>query len=204
MQEDSKQACRARCVLARSHIAPTDRAAAARALAECVVDELADLPPGPVAAYASVGTEPGTQALLAALADGPRDVLLPLLLPDGDLDWARHDGPLHPGPRGLLQPPGPPLGPDAVAQCALVVVPALAVDRSGTRLGRGGGSYDRALARTRGLVVAALHRGELVDHLPAEAHDRPVHAVVVPGEGLVRLRPHQGGTGGGRPGGMCP
>ena len=131
-------------------------------------------------------------------------MLLPLLLPDGDLDWAVHDGGLRPGPRGLLQPPGPPLGPGAVAACALVLVPALAVDRSGTRLGRGGGSYDRALARATGLVVAALHRGELVDRLPADPHDRPVHGAVVPGEGLVPLRRHPAWSAGEAPGGMAP
>ena len=131
-------------------------------------------------------------------------MLLPLLLPDGDLDWAAYDGRLEPGPRGLLQPPGPALGIAAVADCALLVVPALAVDRSGTRLGRGGGSYDRALARATGLAVAALHRGELVDRLPCEPHDRPVHAVVMPGQGLVRLRAHPAPPAGDRPGGMAP
>jgi 5-formyltetrahydrofolate cyclo-ligase len=141
---------------------------------------------GPVAAYVSGGTEPGTRALLEALPD----VLLPVLLPDGDLDWARYDGALVPGRRGLLEPPGPRLGPAAVAACPVVVVPALSVDRRGTRLGRGGGSYDRALTRTTGRVLAALHDGELVARLPAEPHDRPVHAVVLPGRGLVRLRRH--------------
>jgi 5-formyltetrahydrofolate cyclo-ligase len=180
----------------------TQRARAASELARTVPAVLAALPPGPVAAYASVGTEPGTSELLAALLAGPRAVLLPLLLPDGDLDWAVFDGELQPGPRGLRQPPTVPLGPGAVADCALLLVPALAVDRSGTRLGRGGGSYDRALARATGLAVAALHSGELVDRLPAEPHDRPVHAAVVPGEGLVRLRPHPGVPPAGAPGGM--
>lgn len=202
MQERSKAASRARCVSARSQMTPLERGRAASELARTVPALLATLPPGPVAAYASVGTEPGTSALLGALLDGPRAVLLPLLLPDGDLDWAVFAGDLRPGPRGLLEPPGQPLGPGAVGHCALVLVPALAVDRSGTRLGRGGGSYDRALARATGLAVAALHRGELVDHLPAEPHDRPVHAAVVPGEGLVRLRPHPGAPPAGAPGGM--
>ena len=203
MQGTSKEASRTRCVSARSQVLPDQQRRAAVELAEAVVEVLADLPDGPVAAYASVGTEPGTAALLAALAGGRRAVLLPLLLPDGDLDWAAYDGELHPGPRGLLQPPGPSLGVAAVADCVLLVVPALAVDRSGIRLGRGGGSYDRALARTTGLVVAALHRGELVERLPSEPHDRPVHAAVVPGEGLVRLRPHPAPQTGGGPGGMA-
>ena len=202
MQPTSKQACRTRCVHARSQIGEQDRADAAAALAASVTALLPLLPPGPVAAYASVGTEPGTEALLAALGGGPRAVLLPLLLPDGDLDWAVWDGALQPGPRGLRQPAGPPLGRGAVAGCPLVVVPALAVDRTGTRLGRGGGSYDRALARATGLVVAALHRGELVHHLPADPHDRPVHAAVVAGQGLVRLRPHPVWSAEGAPGGM--
>ena len=195
-----KAACRARSVGARSRMAPQELVSAAHALVTAVTALLpAD---GPVAAYASVGTEPPTGELLAALHGAGRAVLLPLLLPDGDLDWARDDGRLLPGPRGLLQPAGPPLGPGAVEQCPLVVVPALAVDRTGTRLGRGGGSYDRALERTGGLVVAALHRGELVDHLPAEPHDRRVHAAVVPGTGLVRLRPHPGFPVDGAAGGM--
>ncbi len=150
-------------------MSPEDRDRTAAELRTAVLAVLPDLPPGAVAAYASVGTEPGTRDLLAALVHGQRTVLLPLLLPDGDLDWAAYDGELRPGPRGLLQPAGPPLGPGAVAACALVVVPALAVDRSGTRLGRGGGSYDRALARAAGPAVAALHRGELVDRLPCRA-----------------------------------
>ncbi len=204
MQEGSKAACRARSVSARSQLGAADHAAAASVLVDAVTALLPVLPSGPVAAYASVGTEPGTAPLLDALLGGPRTVLLPLLLPDGDLDWAAYDGGLRAGPRGLRQPPGPPLGPDAVGGCALVVVPALAVDRAGTRLGRGGGSYDRALARAGGLVVAALHRGELVDHLPADPHDRPVHGAVVPGPGLVLLRPHPAVRGRTAPGGMAP
>ena len=85
---------------------------------------------------------------------------------------------------------------------ALVVVPGLGVDRTGTRLGRGGGSYDRALVRTRGCAVAALHAGELHDHLPAEPHDRPVDAAVLPGQGLVRLGPDPLDRTPGAPGGM--
>ena len=201
MRTSPKAACRARSVSERSRVAPGEHSLTAQVLATAVT---ALLPvSGPVAAYASVGTEPATHQLLAALHGAGRAVLLPLLLPDGDLDWAQYDGRLLPGPRGLLQPSGRPLGPGAVADCALVVVPALAVDRAGTRLGRGGGSYDRALARTDGLVVAALHRGELVDHRPAEPHDRPVHAAVVPDTGLVRLRPHPGFPPDGVAGGMA-
>lgn len=165
--------------------------AGAQAAAEAaLLHAVRPLARGPVAAYASVGTEPGTGALLAALDS----VLLPLLLPGGELDWAVYDGTLLPGPRGTLEPGGSRLGPDAVADCAVVVVPALAVDRAGVRLGRGGGSYDRALARTSAYVIAALHSGELIDTLPVEPHDRPVHAAVLPDRGLVELRAHDAGA----------
>ncbi len=113
--------------------------------------------------------------------------LLPVLLDDDDLDWAAYDGHLAPGRRGLLEPVGPRLGVDAIAACDLVLVPALRVDRSGNRLGRGGGSYDRALARATGLTVALLHDDELVEAVPHESHDVPVNAVATPGQGLVML-----------------
>ncbi|KQV24036.1 MULTISPECIES: 5-formyltetrahydrofolate cyclo-ligase [unclassified Kitasatospora] len=146
-----------------------------------------------VAAYVSVGGEPGTRPLLDALrADGVR-VLLPVLLPDNDLDWAEYQGPesLAPAGRGLLEPTGPRLGPDAVCAAELVLLPGLAVDRRGIRLGRGGGSYDRVLARlTRRqadpVLATLLYDTELLDTVPAEPHDLPVHAVVTP-SGVHRL-----------------
>ncbi len=184
-----KGARRVEVLRARSSLSPLALAAAERAVTRCALEARERFPTGRLAAYVSGGTEPGTRELLAELPE----VLLPVLLPDGDLDWAVHDGVLVAGRHGLLEPAGPRLGRDAVADCGLVLVPALSVDRRGVRLGRGGGSYDRALARTAGRVVAALHVGELVEQLAAEPHDRPVHAVVLPDEGLVELpRPSPG------------
>ena len=146
-----------------------------------------------VAAYVSVGSEPGTGPLLQALLDAGRRVILPVLLPDGDLDWAVHTGTVVAAGRGLLEPPGRRLGPDAVATADVVLTPGLAVDRTGMRLGRGGGSYDRALGRVPvgTFTCTLLHDGELVDRVPAAAHDRPVVAAVTPA-GLSRLRPAGG------------
>ncbi|MCW2599584.1 MAG: 5-formyltetrahydrofolate cyclo-ligase [Frankiales bacterium] len=132
-----------------------------------------------VAAYVPVGDEPGVPPQLGWL--------LPVLLPGGDLDWAEFTGELQQTTRGLREPVGPRLGVDAIADCDLVLVPALLVDRHGNRLGKGGGSYDRALPRATGLTVALLYDGELVDTLPAEAHDVRVAAVATPLGGLVRL-----------------
>lgn len=109
--------------------------------------ELADA--GTVAAYVSVGREPSTRALLERLHGAGTRVLLPVLLPDNDLDWALYEGAerLVKAGRGLLEPAGPRLGPEAVTAADTVLLPGLAVDRHGLRLGRGGGSYDRVLAR---------------------------------------------------------
>ncbi len=138
-----------------------------------------------VAAYVSVGTEPGTTPLLLALRAAGTRVLLPVLLPDGDLDWAAYEGEgsLSPARLGLLEPTGPRLGVDAVATPDVVLVPGLAVDGRGMRLGRGGGSYDRALARVPlgTFTCALLYDDEVGRDVPTEPHDRPVTAAATPG-----------------------
>jgi 5-formyltetrahydrofolate cyclo-ligase len=146
---------------------------------------------GTVAAYYSIGTEPDTRGLVYALWKRGTYVLLPLLRPDGDLDWASYEGPdsLVPGPRGLAEPGEPPRGVQAVARADVVLAPALAVDQAGNRLGRGGGSYDRALARVGPLipVIALLYDAELLSQVPAEPHDTPVRAAVRPAAGITWL-----------------
>lgn len=148
-----------------------------------------------VAAYVSTTREPGTGAVLEELRAAGKRVILPALLPDNDLDWVAYTGPeaLVPAGRGLLEPVGPRLGPDAVASADVVLCPAVAVDRTGMRLGRGGGSYDRALGRVPvgTFVCALLYDEEVVDRVPAGAHDRPVTAVVTP-RGITRFRPAAG------------
>ncbi len=147
---------------------------------------------GTVAAYLSVGTEPGTRGLVYALWKRGSYVLLPLLQADNDLDWASYEGPdsLAPAPRGLLEPTEPRRGVAAVTSADLVIVPALAVDRAGRRLGRGGGSYDRVLARIGAAIptVALLYDGELLDEIPAGPLDQPVRMVAQPRQGITRLR----------------
>lgn len=151
-----------------------------------------------VAAYVSVGSEPGTLALLDALCARGVRVLLPALLPDNDLDWGAYSGEgslarvQRGGKMALFEPTGERLGPDAVAGADVVLLPGLAVDARGMRLGRGGGSYDRVLARLEGAgahpaLVVLLYDSEVVERVPAEAHDRPVHAVVTP-SGVRRFR----------------
>jgi 5-formyltetrahydrofolate cyclo-ligase len=186
-----KAALRASVLAARRGLSEAERTSAARALRDAILEFPPTQMAGTIALYASVGLEPETRALLFALWKRGTYVLLPLLRPDGDLDWATYEGPdsLAPGPRGLLEPVAPPRGVRAVASADLVLVPALAVDRQGRRLGRGGGSYDRALARVGAAVptIALLYDGELIDEVPAAGHDQPVRAVARPAEGITRL-----------------
>jgi 5-formyltetrahydrofolate cyclo-ligase len=176
---------------ARRELAETERAAAGRLLRDAVLEMPQTQMAGVVAAYVSVGSEPDTRGLIFALWKRGTYVLLPLLQPDSDLDWASYEGPdsLVPGPRGLLQPAEPPRGPAAITSADLIIVPALAADRQGNRLGRGGGSYDRALARVGPAIlsVALLYDGELLDQVPAGPHDQRVRAAARPGEGITSL-----------------
>ncbi|MFB7943664.1 5-formyltetrahydrofolate cyclo-ligase [Kitasatospora phosalacinea] len=188
---NDKAELRSRLLSERRALTAAERSAAAGALAGHAA---ALVPPGgTVAAYVSVGAEPGTRPLLGALAARGVRVLLPVLLPDNDLDWARYEGDdrLSPAARGLLEPTGPRLGPDAVLTADVVLLPGLAVDPRGVRLGRGGGSYDRVLARlarggARPLLATLLYAHELGGTVPAEPHDLPVHAAVTP-EGVTRF-----------------
>lgn len=137
-----------------------------------------------VAAYVSVGREPGTGSLLDALVERGQRVLLPVLRRDGDLDWCRYtdSASLAPVPRGLLEPVGARLGVEAIRQADVVLCPGLAVDRRGRRLGRGGGSYDKALARVvrPTWVAVLLYDDEVVDHVPVDVHDKRVDAAITP------------------------
>ena len=186
-----KAALRTRLLAARSGRPDDQRREAARLIRDTLLSLPALQMAGTVAAYYSVGTEPDTRALVFGMWKRGTYVLLPLLRPDGDLDWASYEGPdsMVPGPRGLLEPSEPPRGPQAVARADVVLAPALAVDAAGNRLGRGGGSYDRALARVGPLIplIALLYDDELLDRVPVAPHDTPVRAVVRPGPGITWL-----------------
>lgn len=172
----------------RRNLSATDLDAAAGAVLTALLTGLR-LPAGStVAAYAPLATEPGGK-LTRALSNAGHRVLLPVVRPDLDLEWAEFTGSQHTTDRGLSEPDGPSLGVGAVATADALVVPALAVDADGTRLGKGGGCYDRALARVAAgvPVIALLHDGEWPRAVPREPHDRPVTAVVTPSGGFVAL-----------------
>ena len=141
-----------------------------------------------VACYLSMATEPGTGPLIEGLTARGIEVIVPLSLADGTLDWATYDAaaPTTDSPLGIAEPEGPPLGATAIDDCALIIVPALAVDHAGMRLGRGAGYYDRALAGTTRPVCALVFTHELIPAVPHEPHDVPVDMAVTP-DGIFRI-----------------
>lgn len=183
-----KAELRARLLADRRRLSAGEREEAAAAVCAHVLalPEVAEA--ARVSAYASIGAEVGTATLIESLRSTGRRVLLPVVLPDLDLDWAEYSGPeslarVEDGAvSGLREPSGTRLGRDVVAGVDVLIVPGVAADRTGRRLGRGGGSYDRALARVPvgRLVAVILYDHELVDEVPAATHDRPVDVVITP------------------------
>lgn len=174
-----KAAMRGDVLAARANRSASDRSQSAAAIAAHGLSAWRGA--ATVAAYVGFGQEPPTRQLLEGLRAGGTEILLPVI-DDSTLDWAIYAGrtALSPGQLGILEPTGRRLGPAALARATVVVVPALAVDRMGHRLGRGQGYYDRALAEVRSPVVAVVYDEELIDAVPHEPHDRLVDAVLRP------------------------
>jgi 5-formyltetrahydrofolate cyclo-ligase len=198
MPTASKAALREQLVAARGGVADAVRATEARMLGEHLEPVVSS--GSTVCAYVPVGTEPGSIEMLDMLLRRSGRVLLPIARTTGPgnegmplrLRWGEYrPGALVPGPWGLLEPPEPTLPESALAEAALVIVPALAVDRRGMRLGRGRGFYDRSLdgRDPQALLVAMVRDVEFVDELPAEPHDVPMTHVITPRRGVTALVP---------------
>jgi 5-formyltetrahydrofolate cyclo-ligase len=191
----SKSELRATILRTRRQVAPERRMAEAEALSATIAG--LSRAGQTVCAYAPIGTEPGSLGMLDAIVAAGGTVLLPVARndPSGNpqpLNWGGYvAGGLVDGEFGLREP-APPWSPaGTVASASLVLVPALAVDRAGTRLGRGAGFYDRSLrlADPTAKLVAVVRDDELVDSLPGEDHDVPMTHALTPGGGLVALGP---------------
>jgi 5-formyltetrahydrofolate cyclo-ligase len=122
-----------------------------------------------IASYISYGLEPDTKQLNEKLSQLGKKLLTPKMLPDKDLEWRTADNQIYTG------------------KIDVIILPALHIDRNGNRLGQGGGSYDRALARTEAWRVALVYPGELSsEEIPVESHDQKVNAAAT-AEILVRF-----------------
>jgi len=195
MTTPSKAALREQLLAARGGVADAVRAAEARMLSEHL--ELVVTSGSTVCAYVPVGTEPGSIEMVDMLLRRARRVLLPVARTTADnvplpLRWGEYrPGALVPGPWGLLEPAEPVLPVSALGEADLVIVPALAVDHQGVRLGRGRGFYDRSLGGRdpQARLVAMVRDAEFVGELPAEAHDVPMTHVITPRGGVMALLP---------------
>jgi 5-formyltetrahydrofolate cyclo-ligase len=193
MATGSKSALRERLQAARRQVADDVRAAEARMLSGHL--ELAVTGASTVCAYVPVGAEPGSIEMLDVLLRRAGRVLLPVARTTGDdeplpLRWGEYrSGRLAQGRWGLLEPQEPWLPESALAEAGLVLVPALAVDRRGVRLGRGRGFYDRSLAHRdpQARLMAVVRDEELVDELPADRHDVAMTHALTPRAGVVEL-----------------
>ncbi len=191
----SKEETREQFRSLRSELSRAEQLAAARGLAhqvEALLEELFGGTPGTVAAYLSVGAEPGTAQLMKLLAARGHDVVVPVCEPGYNLSWTRWaDGvELAPSPRSWVREPvGPRLEFNDLPPVGLVLVPALVLDRKGNRMGQGGGYYDRFLAGlylgpNRPATVGVVHSHEVVEQgtFECDPHDMPIDGALTPTE----------------------
>jgi 5-formyltetrahydrofolate cyclo-ligase len=189
----TKTELRAEILRARRTLAPQLRDAEAGALCGHLPSFIGD--GETVCAYVPVGSEPGSAELIDSLLRRGVQVLLPVARDDAaglpaPLRWGEYrPGGLVEARFGLREPAAPWLPAGAIAGASVVLVPALAVDRAGARLGRGAGFYDRSLplAAPTARLVAVVRDDELVDRLPAEPHDVRMTHALTPNGGVVAL-----------------
>jgi len=193
MATAGKAALRERLLAARRSVADDVRADEARSLTQHLVAAVSS--EDTVCAYAPVASEPGSIGMLDALLQRAGRVLLPIARTDADgspapLQWGDYrPGQLTAAGFGLLEPARPWLPTTMLAEASVVLVPALAVDRRGVRLGRGRGFYDRTLVHRapQARLIAVIRDQELLDKLPHEPHDVPMTHALTPRRGLVEL-----------------
>ena len=185
--EARKRALRAE-LRERRRIAPAaKRSADTAALTQNLVDLASDLGARSLSAYLSTPDEPDTRDFLHWADEQDIRVLIPVSRADGLLDWAPYDGDAEDTDvLGMPTPTTELLGPIAINEVDLILVPAAAVDRTGMRMGWGMGYFDKTLGSMEACppVYAVIFDDELVDSVPRERHDMPVTGVVTPG-GIV-------------------
>ncbi|BBY41173.1 5-formyltetrahydrofolate cyclo-ligase [Mycobacterium mantenii] len=199
MATTSKAALRDQLLAARRRVADDVRAAEARQVCEHL-DALDGVVTSgtTVCAYVPVGTEPGSIEMLNTLLRRAGRVLLPVARTAADnaplpLSWGEYrPGTLTTARWGLLEPPQPWLPASALTEAGVVLVPALAVDRRGVRLGRGRGFYDCSLGGRdpHARLIAVVRDAEVLDELPADPHDIHMTHALTPRQGLIDLASH--------------
>ncbi|MCH1884337.1 5-formyltetrahydrofolate cyclo-ligase [Agrococcus sp. ARC_14] len=187
--EDAKRILRRQLRTQRAERGPewaAERAAAVAAtLQELVIAHGART----ISAYLSTPDEPDTRRFLTWAAGQGIRVLLPVIREDGLLDWAEYDGTeTVEATLGMPEPTGDTLPPTALDEVDLMLIPATAIGRDGSRLGGGRGFFDKTIAAMAECppVYAVIHDEELLDSVPHAGYDQPVDGVVTP-SGIIHL-----------------
>ncbi|MCK8468243.1 5-formyltetrahydrofolate cyclo-ligase [Microbacterium sp. KSW4-16] len=193
--EHAKRALRADLRERRQLLSDAQREAAATAIGERLDALIDDLGARSISCFLSTTTEPGTREFVTRAVRRGIRVLLPVTRADGLLDWAvaTEDDEIAEGLYGLPEPTGEVLGPIAVNDVELMIVPASAVDRSGMRMGWGRGYFDKTIGSMERCppVYAVVYDSEVLDELPSEVHDQPVNGVVTPSQTLTLSPPRR-------------
>jgi 5-formyltetrahydrofolate cyclo-ligase len=171
---EAKRALRSKLLSQRSHsLAQETTIDFGRQLSELVEN----LNPQVLGIYLSFGTEPGTWSFVdSALAKGI-SVACPRTLEAGQMEFVRFEGETEKNTLGFEQPVGEKV---SESDLELLIIPALAVDLGGRRLGRGGGYFDRFLPRINCPIAAVVFDSEVLESLPAEPHDVAIDYAVTP------------------------
>jgi 5-formyltetrahydrofolate cyclo-ligase len=183
-----KRALRAELRGRRRILTSSERELATKRLSENLIELVERIGAKSLAAYLPASDEPNIRPFLDWAEAKKLRLLLPVSRDDGLLDWAVLSGAETRGLDGMPEPVGELLGPIAINDVDLIVVPAASIDRSGMRLGWGRGYFDRTLGSMEKCppVYAVVFDSEFVDSLPSELHDRRVNGVVTP-SGIVSL-----------------
>jgi 5-formyltetrahydrofolate cyclo-ligase len=180
---DQKRALRADLRERRQAMSETERQSATESITKNLIELTKNLGARSVTGYLSMPTEPNTRPFLNWAHENGIHLLLPISREDGLLDWTTADGESETqNPSGLPEPVGELLGPIAINDVDLILVPAAAVGADGLRMGWGRGYFDRTLGSMEKCppVYAVIFDGELVDQVPREKHDQPVDGAVTP------------------------
>ncbi|WP_353113986.1 5-formyltetrahydrofolate cyclo-ligase [Microbacterium sp.] len=187
--EQQKRALRADLRERRQLLSDAQREAAAEGIRSQLDALVAAHGARSISCFLSTTTEPGTWDFVRGAVQRGIRVLLPVTRSDGLLDWAVADDTdaVAEGLFGLPEPTGEVLGPIAVNDVDLMIIPAAAVDRTGMRMGWGRGYFDKTIGSMLRCppVYAVIYDSEVLDSLPREVHDQPVTGVVTPTQTIV-------------------
>ena len=128
-----------------------------------------------IGCYLSFGSEPATDSFIALAKAQGLEIACPRIESDGQMVMASFLDTTVPSELGFRQPTGEVIQPKDLDS---VVVPALAIDYEGKRLGRGAGYFDRYLQHYQGSVVGVVYDNEFIQKVPSLPHDQPVSVVV--------------------------